>query len=407
MTLVLSLVALVLAGFAALMFLGNLSLFRQVDKPMENAAGGAVDPSGRQPPSVSILIPARDEENSIGKCVQSCLDSRNVQLEVLVMDDGSTDATATVVAELAKADSRVRLLHGTGLPPGWNGKQHACARLAEAATFDRLLFLDADVRLKPDSVARLVRRQSTAAGERSIDLLSAFPHQVTGTWAEKLLIPMMHQILLCYLPLQRMRQSDHPAYSAGCGQLFLADAAAYRQAGTHAAIALSRHDGLKLPQAFRKVGCLTDCIDGTDLAECRMYRSAGEVLRGLLKNADEGIANIRLLLPFTFLLGGGFVLPWVTLVWSLMTLTATEATGLSQAGDAATDWKAVFSVAFSVLAIVAGYVPRLVAAKVFRQSWFGALLHPLSITVFLLLQWWAFVNHLLGRRVAWRGRVES
>jgi len=405
MTLYLSLLALALSGFAALMFLGNLSLFRQVDAPPAADGTGGPDrlpTDGR--PGVSILIPARDEEQSIGGCVRSCLALEGVQLEVLVMDDGSTDATAEVVAGLAAGDPRVRLLQGSGLPPGWNGKQHACTRLAETATLDRLLFLDADVRLKPDAVARLVQRQSLSVGESPIDLLSAFPHQITGTWAEKLLIPMMHQILLCYLPLKRMRHSSHPAYSAGCGQLFLADADAYRGSGTHAAIAMSRHDGLKLPQAFRKAGRLTDCIDGSDLAECRMYRSAGEVLRGLLKNADEGIANVRLLLPFTFLLGGGFVLPWVTLAYSLIELFGTD---VNDGKAATTDWNAIGALVFSLLAIGLGYLPRVVAAKVFRQSWIGAAFHPVAVAVFLMLQWWAFANGLFGRRVAWRGRVES
>ncbi len=120
-------------------------------------------------------------------------------------------------SEIAESDSRVRYVPGAVLPSGWNGKQYACKQLADAASHERLLFLDADVRLQPEALATLLAHQDAT----DVALLSAFPHQETGTVLEKLIIPMMHFILLGFLPLARMRASTHPAYAAGCGQLFL------------------------------------------------------------------------------------------------------------------------------------------------------------------------------------------
>ena len=150
---------------------------------------------------------------------------------------------------------------------------------------------------------RLFWRQSRA------DLASGIPLQETGTLVEKLVIPLNHFVLLGFLPLARMRRSRHPAYAAGCGQFFLARRSAYEAAGGHAAIQASLHDGITLPRAFRAAGFRTDLCDLTEIATCRMYRTAGDVWRGLAKNATEGLASPGMILPATAILLGGQVLP--------------------------------------------------------------------------------------------------
>ncbi|MEO1529771.1 MAG: glycosyltransferase, partial [Planctomycetota bacterium] len=269
MILSLAIVSLVLAVFPTAMFLANLSLFR--------FAGSRDKNNGSE--TVSVLIPARDEASGIEACVRSCMASSDVELEVVVLDDQSQDDTAAIVTSIAQEDARVRLISGVPLPSGWNGKQHACKQLADAATHEVFVFLDADVRLKPDALARLLSRRR----ESNVDLLSAFPLQETGTWLEAWLIPMMHYILLGFLPFARMRERRDPSLAAGCGQLFLTTRESYAAAGTHEAIRSSRHDGIKLPRAYRSAGLMTDVVDGSELARCRMYRNTSEVIRGLLK----------------------------------------------------------------------------------------------------------------------------
>lgn len=393
---VLPFVSLALATLAAGMFVSNLALFMDGESA---EAIKATEPNDDSPPRVSVLIPARNEEGSIHACVESILRSVQVDLEVIVLDDGSTDQTGSIVRELVQQDQRVKLIEGIDLPEGWNGKQHACYRLAQHAEFEHLLFLDADVRLEPTAIIGLCRRRRVQHEGGDIGLLSAFPRQVTGTLAEKLLIPMMHFILLSYLPFARMRGSNHPAYASGCGQLFFTTQDAYQAAGTHAAIRSSRHDGLKLPKAFRENGMLTDCVDGSQWASCRMYTTTGEVVRGLLKNAHEGIANARLLIPFTILLGGANLLPWITLAFALSKRSSLVTEGLPVSTSV------VIGILVSTIAILVSYVPRLTAAIRLRQSIVGAILHPIAILGFLLIQWWAYANHLRGRQVTWRGRT--
>ncbi len=368
----LSIVGLVLAALPAVMFMKNLPLFQE--QVLEKRV---LTPF----PQVSVLIPARDEAAGIAETVRSVLQSEGVTVEVLVLDDHSRDNTAAIVHKIAEQDPRVRCAPGRPLPDGWNGKQFACYQLAKMATFSRLVFLDADVRVGRDALLSLTRRQD----DTGVPLLSIFPHQQTETWLEQWLIPLMHWILLGFLPFRRMRQSTHPAYAAGCGQLFMAQWEDYQRAGTHAAIRHSRHDGVKLPKAFREAGLMTDVLDGSQLAECRMYHSGREVIRGVLKNAVEGIANPKLIVPASMVLLGGAVLPWVTLVGSLLRPT-------------------IEGTLISLTAIWLSYQPRLVAVGWLGQPPLAALCHPFAVSLLLALQWLAFLQSIVGRQVAWRGR---
>lgn len=376
MILALAIAGIVCGLVPAAMFFSNLPLFTP------EVQGNEDEPESRA--SVSVLIPARDEAEGIALSIAAALASERVDVEVVVLDDHSTDDTAGIVKSMSESDTRVRYALGADLPAGWNGKQHACKQLAELAANSPLVFLDADVRLRPEALDRLTCYLNRSDAE----LISAFPHQETGTLLEKWIIPLMHYVLLGFLPMARMRDSNHPAYAAGCGQLFMTSAEAYRRAGTHEAIRESRHDGLKLPRAFRTAGMMTDVIDGTELADCRMYSSAGEVFRGVLKNASEGIANPRLIVPFSILLVGANVLPVITLIWSMI----------------AQQWLAML---LSIAGVVIGHLPRAVAAIRFRQSVLGVVFHGPATLLFIGLQWVALLNHLSGRQVAWRGRTES
>jgi len=133
---------------------------------------------------------------------------------------------------------------------------------------------------------------------------------------------------------------------------------------------------------------MTDVYDGCDLAECRMYHSATEVVRGVLKNASEGLAGPKLIFPFTILLVGGSVLPICVLAWSLA------------AGD-------IVVAAIAATGVLVGHLPRMLAAIRLRQSWLGVICHAPATLLFVILQWAAFLNHLAGRQVAWRGRTSS
>jgi len=371
----LTLISLTLALIPALVFRANLRAYAPPPVP---------DPDAKLPP-VSVLIPARNEESAIGAAVRAALNNRGLEFEVVVLDDHSDDRTAAIVEELADVDDRVRLISPPDLPAGWCGKQHACWVLAQEARHPLLVFLDADVRLAPDALARMAAFvEATGA-----DLASGIPHQETVGLLEKLVIPLIHFILLGFLPIRRMRRSPHPSFSAGCGQLFIARASAYHRCGGHAAIRDTLHDGIKLPRAFRASGFKTDLFDATDVATCRMYRTALEVWFGLAKNAGEALAAPAMIGPMTAILLGGQVLPVILLALGLVSWPHTYP---------------VWQLGLSALATAAAYYPRLAASYRFRQDLLGAILHPIGILLLVSIQWFAFFRHALGRPSTWKGR---
>jgi len=357
---VLGWVALALAGTPFLLALWNLALYRTP------APADSVVP-------VSVLLPARNEAANIADAVACILANRGVDIDLVVLDDGSTDATPEILSAIT--DPRLRVAEGGVLPPGWSGKQHACAALARQARHEVMVFVDADVRLAPDALCRMVGYMQ----RHDVGLASGFPRQRVVTWSEQLLIPLIHFLLLGYLPMAQMRRSVSPGLGAGCGQLFIARRDAYDRAGGHAAIRASLHDGITLPRAFRRAGSMTGLFDATRLAECRMYDAAGTLWEGLTKNATEGMAK-PVALPFwTAVLAGGHVLPLALVV-------------LSPSPQA-------------MLALVLSIGLRFVLAARFKQPAVSALLHPVGVLALLVVQWAALVRSLRGQPATWRGRA--
>ena len=204
------------------------------------------------------------------------------------------------------------------------------------------------------------------------------------------------------------RTSRNPAYSAGCGQLFLARRTAYESVGGHREIRTSLHDGIALPRAFRNAERATDLGDATDLAVCRMYRSASEVWYGLAKNAREGLAAPRLIVPATLMLLAGQVLPLVLLIGILIRFAATvEVTGTPLGLSMSIFENSGASTALTLAAFgtIALYYPRLDGVRRFEQSRLGAILHPLGIAVLLAIQWYATAKALIGKPSGWKGRT--
>jgi len=350
-------------AFAALplaMTVGNLGVYRTPRRA-----------SGR--PVLSVLVPARDEARNIGETVRCILASEDVELELIVLDDHSTDATRAILAAIP--DSRLRVASAPPLPAGWSGKQHACAELATLARHDLMVFLNADVRLAPDALVRITHVMATPG----IGLASGFPREVTRSWAEHLLLPLIHFLLLGFLPIRLMRHFVAPSLGAGCGQLMAVHRKAYAQAGGHTAIRGSRHDGLTLPRAFRRAGIMTALFDASRLASCRMYLNATEVWEGLTKNATEGMATPVALPMWTIILGVGQVLPLPLLLLDPGALAAA--------------------------ALACGYVTRLLLAWRFRASLLGAVLHPFGVAALLVVQWAALLRAVRGRPSTWRGRA--
>jgi cellulose synthase/poly-beta-1,6-N-acetylglucosamine synthase-like glycosyltransferase len=373
---VLAAISLICAAIPAVLFAINFWLFRRPGREWNK----------RTLPPLSVLVPARNEERSIAEGLKSILASRGVDFELIVLDDGSTDRTREIVEAIAADDLRVRLESAPPLEEGWNGKQHACWELAGLATHDVFCYLDADVRIETEALYRMMSELNyLEPGMPEMAMVTGFPGQETRTFMERLLLPLIHFVLLGFLPLAGERWSSRSEFAAGCGQFMIVRRDAYFASGGHEAIRSSMHDGLLLPQLFRRNGFRTNVYDLSRDASCRMYRSAEEVWRGLGKNATEGMASLGRIPVFTVLLLAGQVLPFPLLIWS-----------------AAEESSAAFGMA--LLAFLLGYGIRIVSAWRYRQSWDSVLLHPLGALVLLSLQWSALVRKIFGLPVSWKER---
>ena len=341
---------------------------------------------------VAVCVPARNERDNIEACVRSILASREVDVRAYVYDDESTDGTGEIVARLAAEDPRVVIVPRRALPQGWNGKQHACFRMAEHGfgydpKLEWFLFTDADVRFEPEAVARAL---GFALRSKSA-LVSTVPREITGSFGEMTLIPLIHFVLMSYLPIGRMRATLDPAASAACGQFILVSRPAYRASGGqegygHAGFKASMHDGVKFPRAVRKAGLRTDLFDGTDLVSCRMYRGFGQTWRGFAKNAYEGLGSFALLAFITAYHGLGQALPWVALALALVSGVWTLGATLFAA------------------AIACALFLRFLLAARFRQSYWNIALHPVSMVMLTAVQWRSLWLQRTGRR-GWKGRI--
>ncbi|NGZ76179.1 glycosyltransferase [Saccharibacillus alkalitolerans] len=267
-------------------------------------------------PLVSVLIPARDEERNIEDCLRHVLasDDSEFRLEVIVYDDDSSDDTGGIVRRIAMEDSRVGLMQGGELPEGWKGKCYACHRLAERASGGWYLMLDADVKLGPLAIRDTLR----SALRKKVGLVTGFPKQVTVTWMEKLVVPMMEFAILCHLPIPMVSRSSSGLFAAAHGAYMLIKKSAYESAGGYEAVKNEMVDDMAMARAVKKAGYKMMLADMSRHARMRMYHSTREVWEGFSKNMFSGLGrNYLLLVALLVWYGALYILPPIALLAGL------------------------------------------------------------------------------------------
>lgn len=324
---------------------------------------------------VALLLPVRDEAHRVEPCLQSLLAQEGLRdVEVVVLDDGSTDGTADLVRRVAGDDPRFRLVAGDPLPAGWWGKPWACHQLAAAVPDATVLvFVDADVVLAPHAVAASVATLRWAA----LDLVSPYPRQLAVTLPERLVQPLLQWSWLTTLPLGAAERSPRPSLAAANGQLMVVDSAAYRRAGGHEAVRAEMLEDIGLLRAVKRTGGRGTVVDGTDVAACRMYAGWGPLRDGYAKSLWSAFGSPAGAAGVVGLLGLAYVLPPVA---------ALRGSRVGLAGLAAG---------------VAGRV--LVGRRVRARVWPDALAHPLSVAAFGWLTAESVRRHRRGALSA-RGR---
>lgn len=247
-----------------------------------------------KPGLVSILIPARNEENNITDCVKSVLKQDYENTEIFILDDNSTDRTASIVAELSNKNQNVKFISGKELPEGWLGKNWACHQLSQNAKGKYLVFVDADVRLNENAITASIDKMKG----KSLKALSVFPTQIIKTFGEALITPLMNWILLSFLPLNLVYKSQNKSFVAANGQFFLFEAEFYKKLGGHEAVKNETVEDMAFARLIKQSGeKFLTCL-GNEFIRCRMYSNFSEGFAGFSKNFFPGFK----LSPLIFIL---------------------------------------------------------------------------------------------------------
>jgi GT2 family glycosyltransferase len=315
---------------------------------------------------VAVLLPVRNEAHRLEPCLRSLLDQTGVpELQIVVLDDESTDGTRDVVRRVVGDDPRVRLLTGKPLPDGWWGKTWACQQLADqACAKDRgvdpsrsrmptvLVFVDADVVLSRSAVAATVAALRAAG----LDLLCPYPRQVAVSATERLVQPLLQWSWLTTLPLRRAESSPRPSLAAANGQLLAVDTTAYQRAGGHAAVRAQMLEDIALLRAVKVSGGRGTVADGTGIATCWMYDGWPALRDGYAKSLWSAFGSPT---------GAGAVIGALGLAYVVPPIAALRGSRAGLVG---------------YLAAVTGRV--VVGRRVGSRVWPDALAHPASVVLF-------------------------
>ena len=340
-------------------------------------------------PLVSVIIPARNEAHNIARCVASILASSHPRLELIVVDDHSTDDTARIATSAARGDERFRVVTNPDLPEGWFGKQWACTTGAAAARGEMLLFTDADTFHSPD----LLTRSVNAIRRTSADMFTVAGRQELGGFWEKIVQPQMFSILsMRYGGTESVNNARRATEKIANGQCIFFTRSAYDELGGHGSVRSVVAEDLMLAQTVFARGRKLVLMLGVDQLSTRMYTSLPELVNGWRKNvfaagidsAPFGVIG-RLLFPFALLTP-----PVMQLLPVAVLLLA--ALGLVSGGLAA----------WSLIATIATVIWWLIVYHQVDEPLWYAFAYPLGALVLLYVFTGAIIR---GRRVSWKGRT--
>lgn len=360
-------------GFLGLKLTGlliNLARFPTL-KPAPRPSAAAAE----QPERAVLLIPVRNEAERLPATLPGFLATAAAGVDTVFLDDNSTDGTRQLLEAAAQSTPRVTVLTGTARPDGWSGKTWACQQLAEHAVenenADVLIFVDADVTLASGAVPAALAEQR----RQRADVFSVFCRQTTGTWAERLLVPMVEDVLLCFLPFPLLA-APVPAAATANGAILAFRRGAYDTLGGHAAVRTAMVEDIALARRTRKMGLRLGLALGGDLARVRMYTGYREIITGFGRSLLPAFGGHRGRLVVG-LLGqlGAYTVPLVLAPWSK-------------------GWR---------LAAGLGMLERaLVEVKTGRRDWVAALASGAAAVAAIPV-----VAQAMRRRQTWRGRVYS
>ena len=343
-------------------------------------------------PFVSIIVPARNEEANIRRCVEALLSQDYPHYEVIVLEDRSSDGTSGILQELARRDQRLVILPGVELPAGWAGKPHALYQAAEIARGEWLLFIDADTFLTPNALSASL----ASAAKTGADLYTVMTEQITGSFWEKTVMPLVMTALSVGFSPSRVNDPTTRDAIAN-GQFILIKRSVYDAIGGHKKLHNLIVEDKAISEQVKWNGYRLIVADGRGVARTRMYTSFPQMWEGWTKNIYLGLSDRPALMALGVF--GAFLALMAALalpLWPLLGLV-----WLLNGGG----WLALMVILQAMLTWGAILFYR---ARVARQmgipTWY-ALTTPLGAGVFAAMMGTSAWKVLSGKGVTWKGRL--
>lgn len=326
-------------------------------------------------PRVSIIVPARNEEREIEAALQSVLHLDYPDYEVMVVNDRSTDGTGAILERMQSAYPQLRVATVTELPRGWLGKNHAMYFGAQQASGELLLFTDADIVMRPDTLRRAVYYLE----REKLDLLPMTPRVDMPSFLLESFVTMFTILFLLYTRPWLSRYKWSNAH-VGIGAFNLIRRSVYQAIGTHQAIAMRPDDDLKLGKLVKKSGYQHALVNAGDFLSVRWYASLRELVRGLEKNAFSGVeySVVWVLLPSVLML--------IVNVWPFLAVWMTRG---------AVWWLYMATITMHLASYLA--TARSVGAR-----WWGMFAYPIACLLFVYIQCRTMIINLWTGGIQWR-----
>ena len=340
------------------------------------------------PPLISIIVPARNEAPHIATCVRSLLAQDYPNVEIIVVDDGSTDETGTLVGELAKGNSKLTMIRGVPLPEGWMGKAHACYQGYARAKGTWLLFTDADT----EHASFLLSGVMAVVSQRGASVATVIGQQRHPTFAVYLVNLAVFTYIYLVVDFKKMMDPRSPQ-SLVNGQYLLFSREAYETIGTHAAVRSFSSTDVSLGYLAKLQGWVPLFLNGETALYTTMYRTLREAFRGWTRSVVNGswtalgpvLGSLALLI-----LTASLWLFWVDPWWRWVT---------SLAEGAGTEWL------ISSLQILAGFAILRLQRRTWIQASKDTLLMPLGHLLFSLIVVAGLIKGWCYGGTVWKGRV--
>jgi len=332
-------------------------------------------------PLISVLIPARNEERNIEKCVRSLIRQNYPNLEIIVLDDNSKDRTFTLVKKFSQNSKNLRIIKGKKLPPGWNGKNWACFQLSQVAKGEWFLFTDADTVHRNNSVSTAF----TAAQKNNSVFVTCVPGLITKTWSEKLHLPIIHFALVVLLPFKLINFSKDSRISFGVGPFMFINRDFYFSCGSYEVLKREIVDDMALAKLVKENNGKITVVDGTKFMSVRFYTNFKELWQGFSKNNYEAIGTAP------HYLAGILIICYFLFIYPYLSL-----------------WGAVEShqsITLPFLQVMTISLMKIILSLRLKTSVIYGLLHPFTVILALIILLNSFRLSLFKKKIEWKERL--